>query len=166
MCCRSGLTVFQVEAQSIFHWFEGLGPQEKQELVLGWASVADAPEEEKKCTFLLENRCSIYPVRPLVCRVQGLPLLLKSGGEDDDLMEEEVELSLCELNFRDSISLPDRGEWLNLDRLNTLLAIAQRQTPASEISVEILNISSNEDARVRLDDLRDLLLRRSGGTVK
>ena len=31
----------------------------------------DAKIDQNKCPFLRENRCSIYPVRPIVCRLQG-----------------------------------------------------------------------------------------------
>jgi Fe-S-cluster containining protein len=109
----------------------------------------------KKCVFLHNNACSIYEARPVVCRTQGLPLQLKRTDERD----EEVELSLCELNFSDESHLPAQREWLDLDRLNALLAIAQQQTDLSEFSLEVLNLSSAQSQRIRLDDLRDLLLR-------
>ena len=163
-CCREGLTVFPVEAQSIFGWFEELSPKEKLDLGLSWSALDEERENGTGCVFLRGNACSIYQVRPLVCRVQGLPLLLKRAGDFDDLIENDVELSLCELNFQDSTALPDQGEWLNLDRLNTLLAIAQRQTDAANFSDEILSLSSNEEGRVHLSDLRALLLRKTMGT--
>lgn len=48
--------------------------------------------EEGGCIFLNNHLCSIYDVRPFICRTHGLPLLYVN---DDD----EWELSACELNF-------------------------------------------------------------------
>jgi hypothetical protein len=31
----------------------------------------DSIDNQNKCPFLEKNRCSIYPVRPIVCRLQG-----------------------------------------------------------------------------------------------
>lgn len=46
-----------------------------------------------ECPFLVNHRCTIYQVRPVICRTQGLPLLFMG--------EENWELSACELNFTD-----------------------------------------------------------------
>lgn len=44
------------------------------------------------CVFLMNNSCTIYQQRPIMCRTHGLPLLYAN----DDV---EWELSACELNF-------------------------------------------------------------------
>ncbi len=46
---------------------------------------------EEACPFLVNNSCTIYQHRPIICRTQGLPLLFTG--------EEGWELSACELNF-------------------------------------------------------------------
>ncbi|MFZ5428971.1 MAG: YkgJ family cysteine cluster protein [Bacteroidota bacterium] len=45
-----------------------------------------------ECIFLVNNACTIYAFRPMICRTHGLPLLYTN--EDG-----EWELSACELNF-------------------------------------------------------------------
>ncbi|TYO98219.1 Fe-S-cluster containining protein [Geothermobacter ehrlichii] len=67
------------------------------------------------CPLLEQNLCLLYDARPVICRTQGLPLLVGSG--------EERRIDFCPLNFRGLDSLP--GEVvLDLDRLNqTLVAI-------------------------------------------
>ncbi|MBN2626728.1 MAG: YkgJ family cysteine cluster protein [Spirochaetales bacterium] len=48
--------------------------------------------ERGRCPFLRHNLCTIYDIRPLICRTHGLPLLyLNSEGTS-------WELSLCDLN--------------------------------------------------------------------
>jgi Fe-S-cluster containining protein len=44
------------------------------------------------CIFLLNNSCTIYNQRPIMCRTHGLPLLYAYNNG-------EWELSACELNF-------------------------------------------------------------------
>jgi Fe-S-cluster containining protein len=44
------------------------------------------------CVFLLNNSCTIYNQRPIMCRTHGLPLLYANNNG-------EWELSACELNF-------------------------------------------------------------------
>jgi len=43
----------------------------------------------KKCSFLKENGCSIYPVRPIVCRLQGVisDLTCKNNMENNYLSD-------------------------------------------------------------------------------
>ena len=47
----------------------------------------------EECIFLMNHYCTIYDVRPVICRTHGLPLLLMNNSN-------EWELSTCELNFR------------------------------------------------------------------
>lgn len=51
------------------------------------------PAYKGDCPFLVNHRCVIYAARPMICRTQGLPLLYMG--------EEQWELSVCELNFKD-----------------------------------------------------------------
>ena len=57
------------------------------------AKISDSKYNEQDCIFLFNHRCTIYDVRPIICRTHGLPLLYLN---DDD----EWELSTCELNFQ------------------------------------------------------------------
>ena len=50
--------------------------------------------EEEVCIFLINNQCSIYSERPIICRTHGLPLLYMNNNN-------EWELSACDLNFTD-----------------------------------------------------------------
>ena len=46
-------------------------------------------QTEEMCVFLHSNECAIYPVRPIICRTHGLPLLYQERGE----------IEVCPLNF-------------------------------------------------------------------
>lgn len=47
----------------------------------------------KECKFLIDNKCSIYEFRPIICRTHGYPLVRLN----EEL--EEYEVSYCHLNF-------------------------------------------------------------------
>ncbi|MBT8347736.1 MAG: hypothetical protein KJO60_14625 [Desulfofustis sp.] len=67
------------------------------------------------CSQLIDNRCSIYPQRPLICRTQGLPI----GYIDED--REQIEVSACRLNFPEDHQF-DHRDLLLLDSFNSRLA--------------------------------------------
>ena len=69
----------------------------------------------EQCSQLIDNRCSIYPQRPLICRTQGLPI----GYIDED--RELIEVSACRLNFPED-HLFDHQDLLLLDLFNSRLA--------------------------------------------
>lgn len=161
-CCRVQLSVFLVEAQRIFDWWQQLQQDDRQNLSGIWNSQPiDVPSSEKlskKCFFLFNEVCSVYPVRPIICRSQGLPLQMKRAQTESEDNSTTIELSVCELNFVNDYSLPGQSEWLDLDRLNTLLSIAEQHTPSSDISPDIIRLSEQNEGRVPLGLLRQLLL--------
>jgi Fe-S-cluster containining protein len=157
-CCIAHLTVFPVEAQLILDWFTGLSVDARKDISKNWKA---GEQEPKRCVFLSDNLCGIYEVRPTVCRTQGLPLKVAKIATPDEDAGKEFELSLCELNFRDGEKIPPVAEWLDLERLNTLLAVAQKFSDKSQTSREIDNIVDVQTRRVELSRLRTLLLQKS-----
>ncbi len=118
-CCFVDLSVFQVEADRIFEWFVSLPESEKNELAGKWKRPVIEGENAKgeknqSCVFLKDDSCTIYEARPLICRTQGAPLFF----------DESKLLDVCPLNFKD-VELPPREDWLNVDRMNMLLTLAQ-----------------------------------------
>lgn len=121
-CCYVDLSVFSVEANHISDWFQALSPERKAELRTLWKSELKDGEnangkKEKSCAFLKNEMCTIYEVRPLICRTQGAPLFFQELNSFD----------VCPLNFSNS-EIPPREDWLNVDRLNTLLAMLQGES--------------------------------------
>lgn len=81
LCCI-GFSIFPVEFYYILNELKkkNFEPEMKQET------------ENDVCVFLKNGSCSIYELRPIMCRTHGLPLLYTND-------EGEFELSACELNF-------------------------------------------------------------------
>ncbi len=78
----------------------------------------EARGELVSCPLLVNDRCSIYEARPLICRTQGLPLLLEA--EDGGL-----EVDFCPLNFTGAGAVDDLDEdhLAPLDALNLRLSL-------------------------------------------
>lgn len=127
-CCYTDISVFKVESVRIKEWFDTLDIETKKELRILWATK----NEPSSCTFLYNDRCTVYEARPVICRTQGAPLFLGS----------ENVLDYCPLNFESGD--PPKEDWLNLERLNTMLSLAAKTT--------------DQDLRIRLKKLKNELL--------
>lgn len=119
-CCHHHLSVFPVEAEEVRKALEAL-PGEMRARVEERAREVTRREAEGgpvACPLLLDDRCSIYQSRPLICRTQGLPLLIEA--EDGQL-----EVDFCPLNFTGPGAVDDLDEdhLVPLDALNLKLAL-------------------------------------------
>lgn len=117
-CCYVDLTVFEIEARAIANWHRALSTDQQDKLKRQWKKPTPVKEnffhkQTAACPFLKEESCTIYEVRPLICRSQGLPLTFKI---DQSWMQD-----LCPLNQEMQPEL-EKKDWLNLDLLNTILA--------------------------------------------
>lgn len=65
------------------------------------------------CPLLAGGACLLYEARPVICRTQGLPLLVEEDGQG--------RVDHCPLNFQGVESLPGDAV-LNLETLNETLA--------------------------------------------
>ena len=127
-CCYTDISIFRVESENLKSWVESLSIDEKSKLQDLWKT----PNDKGACTFLYNDRCSVYPARPVICRTQGVPLFVAS----------ENALDYCPLNFE--AGDPPKEDWLNLERLNTMLSLAAK--------------TSGLDQRIRLKKFKDELL--------
>ena len=82
----------------------------------------EANGDSVACPMLIDDRCAIYESRPLICRTQGLPLLIEA---EDGL----AEVDFCPLNFTAENALDDLDEdhLVPLDDLNLKLALVNLQ---------------------------------------
>lgn len=123
-CCHHHLSVFAVEAAAAGEAVETLPESVRAQLNQQARDVleAEARSEAVACPMLIENRCSIYESRPLICRTQGLPLLIEA--EDG-----EAEVDFCPLNFTAETAIDDLDEahLVPLDDLNLKLALVNLQ---------------------------------------
>jgi len=86
----------------------------------------EAQHQPVACPLLVESRCSVYESRPLICRTQGLPLLIQIEGGAD---EGEAEVDFCPLNFTapGAVDDLDGDHLVPLDELNLRLALVNLQ---------------------------------------
>jgi uncharacterized protein len=123
-CCQHHLSVFGVEAANVQKAIAAL-PENTRASVAQQAQVVRARElagEAVSCPLLVDNRCAIYEARPLICRTQGLPLLIEA--EDG-----AQEVDFCPLNFAAPGAVDDLDEdhLAPLDALNLQLAVINLQ---------------------------------------
>jgi len=108
-CCRRDLSLFPIEVSRLVEHVQTL-PPDRQARVLARARTA-REDREAACPLLEEGLCLAYPVRPVICRSHGLPLLLP----------DQSGLSLCPYNFKDVLDI--QGECvLDLNPVNQILA--------------------------------------------
>jgi Fe-S-cluster containining protein len=127
-CCYTDISIFKVESERIKEWFHSQDELKKKELKELWSTKNFAGA----CSFLYDERCTIYEARPVICRTQGVPLFLAT----------ENVLDYCPLNFEGGD--PPKEDWLNLERLNTMLSLAAK--------------SAHLEDRIRLKKLKMELL--------
>ena len=67
------------------------------------------------CAFLRDKQCTIYRIRPILCRTQGMPI-----GYIDSASS-YIEVSACPLNFTEDYPLT-KNELFLMDNFNSRLA--------------------------------------------
>lgn len=150
-CCHHHLSVFAIEAASVRETIEAL-PDETRMVIEGQAHNVIAHEAEGQlvaCPLLVEDRCSIYESRPLICRTQGLPLLLEA--EDG-----EQEVDFCPLNFAapDAVDDLEETHLVPLDDLNLKLALINLQYCREQGFPDELNGQRQQMAEIILENIR------------
>lgn len=129
-CCKPSLTVNPLEAENLKRYLND----------------RPSPGEsfgKNRCAFLdRTGTCTVYEARPLVCRTHGAPLQFR----DPDSKKIEAALryrDVCPLNFsgQDLGKLP-ADEVLNLDTVNTLLALLAQRAFGKEKAQERVTLTS------------------------
>lgn len=113
-CCQPGLSVSRIERDNIREHLA-----QKTEILNRITSELPATEYQGNRCFFLNHRgeCSIYNLRPVICRSHGAPIRFKSENAD---VRDVCPKNFSELNI-DEISDED---FLNIDLINTILAMA------------------------------------------
>lgn len=159
-CCYVDLSVFEAEAAVILEWVDGLEGEAKAELkaqleretvpsALGFDGKKHSP-----CAFLVGGACVVYGSRPTVCRTQGAALQIKKQSAQG---QEERHVDACPLNFQEAGAFPPQDTWLDLNRLNALLSLAERSFQSSKKKNEFEFIK-DKNGRVPLLRLKKLIL--------
>ena len=113
-CCEKGdYPVSELELKYLMQGFSSLDNELKKIVQNNFSNM----EKGGQCPFLIKSNCSIYPYRPIICRVHGLAYLYK---------DKLVKVPYCannELNYKEVYK---NGEFLsepiqeNLDTQNLL----------------------------------------------
>ncbi len=107
-CCQP-FSVLAIEAACVREAIASLPAASRERLDCNRA------EDPERCPLLIDDLCTIYAARPVICRTQGLPLAYV------DEEREAIEVSACGLNFPDGHGFAPE-ELLFLDPFNTRLA--------------------------------------------
>jgi uncharacterized protein len=114
--CCSLSSVFAVEAHAMVLAAGRMHPKERWALFERAASLreraalkTDPGGEAGRCLFLLDDRCLVYEVRPVICRTHGYPLLV------------EGRVDYCPKNFT-TLRTIESSFILDLNAVNTALA--------------------------------------------
>jgi hypothetical protein len=120
-CCQENLTVFEVEAARVSEAICALDAEMCERIR---QQAVETRKHEGRggsaaCPLLVDDRCSIYESRPVICRTQGLPLL--HTAEDN-----KPEVDFCPFNFTAPGATNDLDEehLVPLDLLNQKLVLA------------------------------------------
>lgn len=77
LCCHTGIGSSKLEAKFIMEFVEKYNIQidydllDKQLADMDELRYKSLPWEERKCIFLQDGLCAIYPVRPIICRIHN-----------------------------------------------------------------------------------------------
>lgn len=111
-CCQA-FSVLPIEAACLREAIAAL-PSASQAR-LGQNLAADT----ERCPLLIDDLCSVYAARPVICRTQGLPLAYV------DEERQAIEVSACALNFPDDYDFAPE-DLLFMDRFNSRLSELNR----------------------------------------
>jgi Fe-S-cluster containining protein len=113
-CCAPGLTVTPLEADAVESYLRALDPVARARI----AERAAASDGSACAALDGSGRCSIYPVRPLVCRSHGVVVRIERGDRTSLPV-----LDACPKNFRaHDLATIDRDCVLDQRTLSTLVA--------------------------------------------
>lgn len=82
ICCKSGCSaccetgdypISQLELEYLMQGFVSLDNTLKRQVQENIKTI----QRGGKCPFLIDKKCSVYPYRPIICRVHGLAYLCK-----------------------------------------------------------------------------------------
>ena len=136
-CCLA-FSVLPLEAACLREAVAALSPATHDRLGRNLA------EDAERCPLLIDELCSIYAARPVICRTQGLPLAYV------DEEREAIEVSACPLNFpADHAFTPENllfMDWFNarLFELNRAWCRKQGLAPDRRIPLKEIACSTTQ----------------------
>lgn len=114
-CCKPGLSVFSLEAARIveaLHTLSQNAPTLRETIRVQGENALREGSDPARCPLLVEDRCSVYAERPLICRSHGLPVM----------QDADASIRNCSLNYQKEA--PERASVLRLDAINMPLSVS------------------------------------------
>jgi len=110
-CCQDGLSAFGIEADAIKDALAEIATHDPalRDRIRRQGEAAT----RSRCALLVDGRCSVYAVRPLLCRAHGLPL-----------RSDDATIAACSLNF--TTRPPDPASVLEMHAVDAPLSIMAR----------------------------------------
>ncbi|MEM9462704.1 MAG: YkgJ family cysteine cluster protein [Myxococcota bacterium] len=134
-CCHQRFGVFEVEAHRLRAALARLArhdPQKRERV----RRQADDPDAMHHCALLVDDRCTVYEQRPMICRTHGLPTLVRDpeGG---------ASLQGCPLNF--TTEDPPTASVLDLQAVNAPLSVMAQMWDGQGARVELAELARAAD---------------------
>lgn len=130
----------KVEADYIRRWLHE-HPSEKAKI----KDLSKMRNDPEFCSFLdVDGACSIYDVRPIICRTHGAPVSWSEGNNGDENNNESRDV--CPLNF-EGVNLKElpAQDVISLNKLNTVLSVVTRHyAQSNEVIRETLQSIAEE----------------------
>jgi uncharacterized protein len=156
-CCNTKLSIFAIEAVLILRWYQQLSLSAQTQL----RKLLKSQENPKTaCSFLTNGNCSIYSVRPTICRTQGMAILLPQPNT----AKTDRTIDICPLNIEVQFDQQDSNN-LDLEKLNTLQSALQTEmnTSYSLLSSAEKFLFEQRDAndRISLEQVAKIIINES-----
>ncbi len=134
-CCHHRFGVFEVEAHRVRAALSRLGRRDPplRERV---RAQADDPATQDHCALLVDDRCTVYEDRPLLCRTHGLPTVVRDE-------QGNAEVQGCPLNF--TTAAPPKASLLQLDAVNAPLSVMARMWDGQGSRVSLADLARAPD---------------------
>lgn len=92
------------------------------------------------CALLVDDRCSVYAERPLICRSHGLPIAVPAEGASGS---DALTVDHCPLNFRAELGVEiPRASVLVLDAINRPLVVLAELTAPGAARVALADLAA------------------------
>lgn len=134
-CCHQRFGVFEVEAHRLRTALARLArtdPQLRERV----REQADDPAVTHHCALLVDDRCTVYEERPMICRTHGLPTLVRNEGGGTSLQG-------CPLNFTTEDA--PRASILDLAAVNAPLSVMAQMWDGEGGRIDLAQLAQATD---------------------
>lgn len=130
-CCHQRFGVFEVEAHRVRVALARLARSDPELRERARRQASD-PRAQHHCALLVDDRCTVYDERPLICRGHGLPTRVPGEGVQG-----------CPLNF--TSEEPPAASVLDLSAVNAPLSVMARMWDGEGSRVSLADLAAAPD---------------------